>query len=167
MMAYAIQQGVPPEDIQPDYGGRRTYDTCYRAKKIFGVESAVLVTQAFHLPRALFLCNSLDLESSGVIADRRVYDSDARSPGPSRARNRPHCSSPWWMSSARRRRRCWVIRFRFNKRNEVRPILEFTSPAQPTQIRADQSRSGLCRGRSRDSISWNGLITIGPYLHSR
>jgi len=74
MMAYAIEQGVPAADIQPDYGGRRTYDTCYRAKTIFEVESAVLVTQAFHLPRALFLCNSLDLESSGVIADRRVYD---------------------------------------------------------------------------------------------
>lgn len=74
MMAYAIERGVPAEDIQPDYGGRRTYDTCYRAKAIFGVESAVLVTQAFHLPRALFLCNSLDLESTGVIADRRVYD---------------------------------------------------------------------------------------------
>ncbi len=74
MMAYAIEQGVPAADIQPDYGGRRTYDTCYRAKIIFGVESALLVTQAFHLPRALFLCNSLGLESSGVIADRRVYD---------------------------------------------------------------------------------------------
>ncbi len=74
MMAYAIEQGVPAADIQPDYGGRRTYDTCYRAKTIFGVESALLVTQAFHLPRALFLCNSLGLESSGVIADRRPYD---------------------------------------------------------------------------------------------
>jgi SanA protein len=74
MMAYAIEQGVPAADVQPDYGGRRTYDTCYRAKTIFGVESALLVTQAFHLPRALFLCNSLGLESYGVIADRRSYD---------------------------------------------------------------------------------------------
>jgi SanA protein len=74
MMAYAIEQGVPADDVQPDYGGRRTYDTCYRAKTIFGVESALLVTQAFHLPRALFLCNSLGLESYGVIADRRPYD---------------------------------------------------------------------------------------------
>lgn len=40
MMNYAIARGVPEEDIQPDYGGRRTYDTCYRAKEIFQVESA-------------------------------------------------------------------------------------------------------------------------------
>ena len=74
MMAYAIAQGVPAEDIQPDYGGRRTYDTCYRAKHIFQLDSAVLVTQAFHLPRALFICNRLGMDATGVIADRRQYD---------------------------------------------------------------------------------------------
>lgn len=74
MMAYAVAQGVPTADIQPDYAGRRTYDTCYRAKNVFQVTSAVLVTQAFHLPRALFTCNSLGLTATGVIADRRRYD---------------------------------------------------------------------------------------------
>ena len=74
MMAYAIARGVPAEDIQPDYGGRRTYDTCYRAKAIFQVESAILVTQRFHLPRALFLCDQLGIEVVGVAADRRAYD---------------------------------------------------------------------------------------------
>lgn len=74
MMAYAIGRGVPEADIQPDYGGRRTYDTCYRARHIFQVESAILVTQAFHLPRALFLCDTLGTEVTGVIADRRTYD---------------------------------------------------------------------------------------------
>ncbi len=74
MMNYAIAHGVDPDDIQPDYGGRRTYDSCYRAKHVFQVSDAVLVTQAFHLPRALFLCSSMGLESSGVIADRRPYD---------------------------------------------------------------------------------------------
>jgi SanA protein len=74
MMAYAIAQGVPAEDIQPDYAGRRTYDTCYRAKAIFQIESAVLVTQRFHLPRALFLCDQLGIKAVGVAADQRVYD---------------------------------------------------------------------------------------------
>ncbi len=53
MMAHAIARGVDPSDIQPDFGGRRTYDSCYRAKHVFQVDDAVLVTQAFHLPRAL------------------------------------------------------------------------------------------------------------------
>jgi SanA protein len=74
MMAHAIGMGVPAEDIQPDYAGRRTYDSCYRARAIFQVESAVIVTQAFHLPRALFLCNQLGVQSVGVAADQRQYD---------------------------------------------------------------------------------------------
>ncbi len=74
MMAYAISKGVKPEDIQPDYGGRRTYDSCYRAKHVFQVDEAVLVTQEFHLPRALFLCSTMGLDSVGAIADRRSYD---------------------------------------------------------------------------------------------
>lgn len=73
MMAYAMAQGVPAEDIQPDYGGRRTYDTCYRARHIFQVSDAVLVTQRFHLPRALFTCQQLGIEATGVAADRRTY----------------------------------------------------------------------------------------------
>jgi SanA protein len=73
MMAYAVAQGVPAEDIQPDYGGRRTYDTCYRARHIFQVGDAVLVTQRFHLPRALFTCQQLGIEATGVAADRRTY----------------------------------------------------------------------------------------------
>ncbi|RIK39668.1 MAG: hypothetical protein DCC55_17570 [Chloroflexi bacterium] len=73
MMAYAIARGVPVEDIQPDYGGRRTYDTCYRAKAVFQVNSAILVTQRFHLPRALFLCDQLGIDVVGVAADRRTY----------------------------------------------------------------------------------------------
>jgi SanA protein len=74
MMDYAIVQGVRAEDIQPDYGGRRTYDSCYRAKAIFQIESALLVTQTFHLPRALFLCRQLGIDALGVAADRRLYD---------------------------------------------------------------------------------------------
>ncbi len=73
MMAYAIARGVPAVDIQPDYGGRRTYDSCYRARAIFQVESAILVTQEFHLPRALFLCENLGIRVIGVAADQRSY----------------------------------------------------------------------------------------------
>lgn len=73
MMEYAISRGVPPEDVQPDYGGRRTYDTCYRAKAIFQVDAAILVTQEFHLPRALFTCSWLGIDAIGVAADRRIY----------------------------------------------------------------------------------------------
>lgn len=73
MRDHALSLGVPSEDIQPDYGGRRTYDTCYRAKAIFRIESAILVTQEFHLPRALFTCNNLGLDVVGVAADKQAY----------------------------------------------------------------------------------------------
>ena len=73
MRQYALSLGVPSEVIALDYAGRRTYDTCYRAKAIFGVESALLVSQRFHLPRALFLCNTLGLEAEGVEANQRSY----------------------------------------------------------------------------------------------
>jgi SanA protein len=76
MARYAESQGVPPEALVLDYAGRRTYDSCFRAHEIFGVERAVLVTQAFHLPRALYTCERLGLDVVGVTADPRrfVYD---------------------------------------------------------------------------------------------
>jgi len=73
MFAYAVEQGIPEEDIVLDYAGRRTYDTCYRAQHIFGVTEAILVTQGYHLPRALVTCNSLGLTATGVSADIRRY----------------------------------------------------------------------------------------------
>jgi SanA protein len=73
MRAYAISLGVPEEDIVLDYAGRRTYDTCYRAKYIFQVDEAILVTQNYHLPRALFTCNGIGLKSVGASADLRIY----------------------------------------------------------------------------------------------
>jgi SanA protein len=68
MRQFALSIGVPDEAIVLDYAGRRTYDTCYRAKAIFGVENALLVTQGFHLPRAIFLCNMLGMDTLGVEA---------------------------------------------------------------------------------------------------
>ncbi|MEW6180171.1 MAG: ElyC/SanA/YdcF family protein [Chloroflexota bacterium] len=73
MKRYALSLGIPEEDIVLDYAGRRTYDTCYRARYIFGVQQAILVTQQFHLPRAIFTCNNLGIEAVGVIADQRRY----------------------------------------------------------------------------------------------
>jgi SanA protein len=73
MYDYAVAHGVPPADVVRDYAGRRTYDTCYRAKAIFGVEQALLVTQRFHLPRAIFTCRDLGVDGIGFSADRRPY----------------------------------------------------------------------------------------------
>jgi SanA protein len=69
MKTYAMELGVPEEDIVVDYAGRRTYDSCYRARHIFQVDEAILVTQNFHLDRALLLCNALGVQSVGVWAD--------------------------------------------------------------------------------------------------
>ena len=73
MRAYALQLGVPDADIVLDYAGRRTYDSCYRAREIFGLQEAILVTQSFHLDRALFIADHLGLDVVGVEADRRHY----------------------------------------------------------------------------------------------
>jgi SanA protein len=73
MMAAALELGVPESALVMDYAGRSTYDTCYRAHAIFGLSSALLVTQAFHLPRALYLCDAHGISGVGVSADRRPY----------------------------------------------------------------------------------------------
>ena len=73
MADHAVTLGVPEGDIVLDYAGRRTYDTCYRARDIFGLGEVVLVTQKFHLPRALYTCNKLGLNALGVEADSRIY----------------------------------------------------------------------------------------------
>jgi vancomycin permeability regulator SanA len=73
MRRLAISLGVPNDAIVLDYAGRRTYDTCYRAKVIFKVDQAILVTQAFHMPRAIYLCNRLGVDSLGVDSDLQTY----------------------------------------------------------------------------------------------
>jgi SanA protein len=74
MKQTAVQLGVPESDIILDFAGRRTYDTCYRAREIFEVRRAILVTQEFHQARALYLCNNLGVDSIGITADRRSYE---------------------------------------------------------------------------------------------
>ena len=69
MRQYALDLGVPDSALVLDYAGFRTYDSCYRARDIFKVDHAILVTQAFHLERAPLTCNGLGVESVGVAAD--------------------------------------------------------------------------------------------------
>ncbi len=73
MRRYALSLGVPHDALVLDYAGRRTYDTCYRARAIFGVREALLVTQRFHLARAVYTCRALGVNAIGVPADRRRY----------------------------------------------------------------------------------------------
>lgn len=69
MRRYALRLGVPDSALVLDYAGFRTYDSCYRARDIFKVDQAILVTQQFHLDRALLTCNSLGIDSVGVAVD--------------------------------------------------------------------------------------------------
>jgi vancomycin permeability regulator SanA len=62
----AIRQGVPAAAITRDYAGFDTYDSCARARDVFGVREATLVTQDFHLARALFTCRALGLDAVGL-----------------------------------------------------------------------------------------------------
>ncbi len=73
MRSIALSQGVPSKDIVCDFAGFRTYDSLYRARDIFGVRSAILVTQGYHLPRALFIARKLGLDVVGVDAAKRRY----------------------------------------------------------------------------------------------
>lgn len=70
MRKFAMRLGVPSDAIVQDYAGRRTYDTCYRASRIFGLNDVILVTQGYHLLRALYTCNMLGVNAVGVPADR-------------------------------------------------------------------------------------------------
>src|SRR5579859_7309144 len=71
MRRVALRLGVPAGDIVLDYAGFHTYDSCYRAHAVFGLADATLVTNAYHLPRALFTCAQLGVQGSGVVADRQ------------------------------------------------------------------------------------------------
>lgn len=69
----ALNAGVPSEDVFMDHAGFSTYDSLYRSKAIFGAERVVVVTQAYHLPRALYIASRLGLEAVGVPCDTRRY----------------------------------------------------------------------------------------------
>lgn len=73
MKNYAVNNSVPSEDVFMDHAGFSTYDTIYRAKEVFCAEKIVIVTQEYHLYRALYVAQSLGLEAYGVSADYRTY----------------------------------------------------------------------------------------------
>lgn len=74
MRRYLEAKGVPAADIFMDHAGFDTYNSMYRARDVFHVKSAIVVTQRFHLPRALYIARRLGLEARGVAADRHVYE---------------------------------------------------------------------------------------------
>ena len=73
MKDYAVEKGVPSEDIFMDHSGFSTYESIYRADAVFGVESCIIVTQKYHLFRALYAAEQFGLRAVGVSADVREY----------------------------------------------------------------------------------------------
>ena len=73
MKEFAIQQGVPSEDIFMDHAGFSSYESIYRAKEIFQASKIVIVTQKYHLYRSLYIANQLGIEAYGVGSDPRKY----------------------------------------------------------------------------------------------
>jgi SanA protein len=78
MCDLAVKLGVPDRDIILDFAGRNTFASCVRAKKIFGINEAIVVSQEFHLPRILYICETLGIKSIGVKADIRSYPLGAK-----------------------------------------------------------------------------------------
>jgi vancomycin permeability regulator SanA len=73
MRDWLVDHGVPGEVISQDHAGFDTFSSMVRARRVFGVERPIVVTQAFHLPRALYLASSAGMDPTGVVADRREY----------------------------------------------------------------------------------------------
>ncbi len=78
MLEYVRARGVPDEDIFTDHAGFSTYDTMYRARDVFEVTDALVVTQEFHLARAVYTARALGLEAIGVVADIQPYANERR-----------------------------------------------------------------------------------------
>ncbi len=78
MKNYLNDKGVPDVDIFLDHAGFDTYNSMYRAKEIFEVKDAIVFTQEFHLPRAIYIGNSLGLDVQGYVSDRREYEANSR-----------------------------------------------------------------------------------------
>lgn len=72
MLNYLLDKGVPREDIFLDHAGFDTYDSIYRARDVFLVESVIISTQEFHMPRSLYIAGNLGLESYGYSCDDKM-----------------------------------------------------------------------------------------------
>ncbi len=79
MKKYALDRRIAEEDIFTDHAGFSTYESIYRARKVFKLKKAVLVTQRFHLRRTLYIARSAGLEAQGLVADKREYISGTMS----------------------------------------------------------------------------------------
>lgn len=77
MKKYAVNQGVPSEDIFCDHAGIDTYDSMYRARFVFDPHSMVVVTQTYHMYRALFDAHSFNIDAIGVTSDLHSYEKQA------------------------------------------------------------------------------------------
>lgn len=73
MLKYTLAQGVPPEDIFLDYAGFSTYESVYRSHAVFMANRLIVVTQKYHLFRALKACEALGIEAKGVASDQQKY----------------------------------------------------------------------------------------------
>jgi len=78
MLDYVVERGVPEEDVFTDHAGFSTYETMYRARDVFLVKTALVVTQEFHLARAVYTARKLGLEATGVAADLQPYVHETR-----------------------------------------------------------------------------------------
>lgn len=63
-----IAAGIPEDDVVPDYAGFRTLDSVYRSKSVFGQDEIIIISQRFHLERALYIADDLNIEARGFIA---------------------------------------------------------------------------------------------------
>ena len=73
MKQFAIDEGIPSEDVFMDHAGFSTYESVYRAKEIFQADKILIVTQEYHLYRALYIANQLGVEAYGVSSDYHTY----------------------------------------------------------------------------------------------
>jgi len=78
MVGYLEKNGIDKNIISADHAGLDTYDSMYRAGKLFEIESAIVVTQKFHLPRTLFIAKNLGFDYRGFAADQRAYQTEYR-----------------------------------------------------------------------------------------
>ena len=78
MKQIAVESGIPSSDVFMDHAGFSTYESIYRAKEIFGAEKIIIVTQEYHLYRALYIARALGIEAYGVDADYRTYWGQAK-----------------------------------------------------------------------------------------
>lgn len=76
MVNYLKKRGIKDSDITADHAGLDTYDSMYRAGKLFEIKNAIVVTQRFHLPRALYIASHLGLDYKGLAADQRAYKTE-------------------------------------------------------------------------------------------